>query len=243
MIHFENLDLGYGKKIILKNVNGRIKKGGFVGIVGANGSGKTTLLRTILGWVKPLSGKINSKSELHYGYVPQRNVIDPLYPLTALDVVLMGLYGKSSVFKKMGDDERQNALQTLGQVGLLEKADFLFHELSGGQQQRTLLARALISQPDILILDEPTNGMDIVSEASVMDTIQKIHEKTGMTIIIVTHLLHVVAHYATELGLIKGNQIEFGSTQELLTSEHLTELYGTPIMVSQVQGKTVVIAI
>jgi ABC-type Mn2+/Zn2+ transport system ATPase subunit len=243
MIHFENLDLGYGKRIVLKNVNGQIKPGSFIGIVGPNGSGKTTLLRTILGWVKPLSGTLRTHKKLRYGYVPQRNMIDPLYPLTAFDVVLMGLYGSSSVFKKMSEADRHAASEALHQVGLSQKSDSLFHELSGGQQQRTLLARALISRPDILILDEPTNGMDIVSESSVMETIKDIHEKTGMTIIIVTHLLHVVAHYASELGLIKGNQIEFGTTQKLLTSEHLTALYGTNIVVTQLQGKTVVMAI
>ena len=243
MIRFENLDLGYGKRVVLKKVNGGINRGSFIGIVGPNGSGKTTLLRTILGWVKPLAGKLAIDKNIRFGYVPQRNMIDPLYPLTAFDVVLMGLYGSSSPLRKMTKKNREDTLSALNQVGLSQKTDSLFHELSGGQQQRVLLARALISHPDVLILDEPTNGMDIVSEASVMETIRAIHEKSGTTIIIVTHLLHVVAHYANELGLIKGDQIEFGTTQELLTSEHLTALYGTNIVVTQLQGKTVVMAL
>jgi len=242
MIRFENLDLGYGKRVVLKGVNGEIRRGNFLGIVGPNGSGKTTLLKTILGWIKPLSGQLQSDSSLRYGYVPQRNVIDALYPLTALEIVLMGLYGAKSAWKRVSDADRKEAFEALQKVGLGEKAALLFHELSGGQQQRVLLARAIVSRPDVLILDEPTNGMDLVSEASVMETVRTIHE-SGMTVIIVTHLLHVVAQYATELGLIKEDRIEFGTTSELLTSEHLTELYRTKIAVTSVQGKTVVMAL
>jgi ABC-type Mn2+/Zn2+ transport system ATPase subunit len=211
-----------------------------MGIVGPNGSGKTTLLKAILGRVKPQSGQIIRNPQLRFGYVPQRNTIDALYPLTSLDIVLMGLYGTRMPGMPMTNRDRDTALDAIRSVGLEVKAQALFSELSGGQQQRILLARALVGQPDILILDEPTNGMDIVSEASVMKTVDDVHSRTGMTIVLVTHLLHVVAQHVTEIGLIQGDRIEFGATQTLLTAQHLTELYGTPIQVGQINGKTVV---
>jgi ABC-type Mn2+/Zn2+ transport system ATPase subunit len=140
----------------------------------------------------------------------------------------------------MTAQDRKKALEAIQGVGLEHKTHALFSELSGGQQQRILLARALVGQPDILILDEPTNGMDIVSEASVMKTVDEVHSKTGMTIVLVTHLLHVVAQHVTEIGLIQGDRIEFGATKDLLTEKHLTQLYGTPIQVGQINGKTIV---
>jgi ABC-type Mn2+/Zn2+ transport system ATPase subunit len=236
------VNLGYGPRVLLKNVNMSFTRGKFLGIVGPNGSGKTTLLRAILGWVKPFTGKITCTEGIRFGYVPQRNTVDSLYPLTALDIVLMGLYGSRPAWQRMTADDRKRAQQALTQVGLAEKSGFLFSELSGGQQQRTLLARALVGHPDVLILDEPTNGMDLVSEAFVMESVDEIHKKTGMAIIIVTHLLHVVAQHARELGLIQGDRVEFGPTDSLLTTRHLTELYGRPIVVSKAEGKTVVIA-
>jgi ABC-type Mn2+/Zn2+ transport system ATPase subunit len=240
LIRFENLNLGYGRRTVLRGVQGSIPRGVFMGIVGPNGSGKTTLLKAILGRVKPQSGQIIRNPQLRFGYVPQRNTIDALYPLTSLDIVLMGLYGTRMPGMPMTNRDRDTALDAIRSVGLEVKAQALFSELSGGQQQRILLARALVGQPDILILDEPTNGMDIVSEASVMKTVDDVHSRTGMTIVLVTHLLHVVAQHVTEIGLIQGDRIEFGATQTLLTAQHLTELYGTPIQVGQINGKTVV---
>lgn len=240
LIRFENLELGYGRRTILRGVQGSISRGVFMGIVGPNGSGKTTLLKALLGRVKPQSGQITQLPNLRFGYVPQRNTIDALYPLTSLDIVLMGLYGTRIPGMRMTARDRKTALDAICGVGLEHKANALFSELSGGQQQRILLARALVGQPDILILDEPTNGMDIVSEASVMKTVDEVHSKTGMTIVLVTHLLHVVAQHVTEIGLIQGDRIEFGATQDLLTEEHLTGLYGTRIQVGQINGKTVV---
>ncbi len=240
LIRFENLDLGYGRRTVLRGVQGSISHGAFMGIVGPNGSGKTTLLKAILGWVKPRTGQIMRMPNLRFGYVPQRNTIDALYPLTSLDIVLMGLYGTRMPGLPMTANNRTTAMDAIRSVGLEHKAQALFSELSGGQQQRILLARALVGQPDILILDEPTNGMDIVSEASVMKTVDEVHSKTGMTIVLVTHLLHVVAQHATEIGLIQGDRIEFGATKDLLTEQHLTALYGTRIQVGQINGKPIV---
>jgi ABC-type Mn2+/Zn2+ transport system ATPase subunit len=240
LIQFGNLNLGYGRRTVLRDVKGSIPRGVFMGIVGPNGSGKTTLLKAILGRVKPQRGEIIREPNLRFGYVPQRNTIDALYPLTSLDIVLMGLYGTRAPGMRMSAKDRETALEAIRGVGLEHKTHALFSELSGGQQQRILLARALVGKPDLLILDEPTNGMDIVSEASVMKTVDDVHSKTGMTIVLVTHLLHVVAQHVTEIGLIQGDRIEFGATKDLLTEKHLTELYGTRIQVGQINGKTIV---
>ena len=240
LIRFDSLNLGYGRRTVLRDVRAEITAGNFLGIVGPNGSGKTTLLRSILGWVRPFSGRIWTRPGTRFGYVPQRSTVDYLYPLTSHDIVLMGLYGRRPAWQRLRAEDHERAEAALDRVGLKFKSGFLFSQLSGGQQQRVLLARALVGEPDILILDEPTNGMDLVSEASVMDTVESVHKKTGMTTLLVTHLLHVVARHADHVGLIQGDRIVFGTTEALLTSRHLTDLYGTPITVSRVGNRTVV---
>jgi ABC-type Mn2+/Zn2+ transport system ATPase subunit len=240
LIRLDDVDLGYGKRVLLRGVSLEIGKSEFWGIVGPNGSGKTTLLRAILGWVPTKKGVIEIAARTHIGYVPQRSVIDALLPLTALEIVLMGLYAKKAAWRRMNREDEIEAIGALRQVGLESRAKSVFSVLSGGQQQRVLLARALVSKPDLLILDEPTNGMDIVSEDSVMKVVRKIHEERGMTIILVTHLLPLVAHHANRVGLIHGDRMESGETKDLITTERLSRLYGVPVQVAQVSGHTVV---
>ena len=241
LVEIKGINLGYQDKAILKDISITLSRGDFLGIVGPNGSGKTTLLRAILGWIKPTEGTIELKSGLRFGYVPQRNQVDHLFPVSALEVVMMGLYSGKSAIERTKDSDFEKARVELKNVGLLHFERELFRNLSGGQQQRVLLARALVGKPDILILDEPTNGMDLVSEAAVLNMVSKVHEELHITVLFVTHLLHLVARYAKTVGIIQDQKLLFGETAEVLTTKNLTALYGIPVQVESVKGQTVVL--
>ncbi|MDH7568996.1 MAG: ATP-binding cassette domain-containing protein, partial [Armatimonadota bacterium] len=170
LIVFEDVVLGYGREPVLSDLSFAIRRGDYLGIVGPNGSGKTTLLKGVLGVLPPLSGRIvrgrDGGREVRFGYVPQINTVDELYPLGVLDVVLMGRYRRIGLVRRPGKEDRERAMAALEEVGIAHLAPRLYRDLSGGQRQRVLMARALAIEPDILVLDEPTNDMDIAAESS-----------------------------------------------------------------------------
>ena len=241
LVEIKDVSLGYKNRTVLKNVSATISQGDFLGIVGPNGSGKTTLLRSILGWIKPLQGSLELKQGLRFGYVPQRNNVDHLFPLNCLEIVLMGLYSSKNPLERMKASDHEAARLELKNVGLLHFEKELFRNLSGGQQQRVLLARALVGKPDILILDEPTNGMDLASEVAVLNIVKEVHERTKMTILFVTHLLHLVARYAKKVGIIQDQKLSFGETSMVLTTENLSSLYKMKVEVVKIENHTVVL--
>src|SRR2546425_1241090 len=161
LIQFDKVDLGYGRRRVLTAIEFDVISGDFLGIVGPNGAGKTTLLKAILGLLKPMAGIVERPAEgLRIGYVPQRESVDTLFPLTVLDIVLMGRYTRLGPFGRPGKADRAEAMASLEHVGITNLAHRPYPNLSGGQKQRTLIARALVGDPNLLILDEPTNGMD-----------------------------------------------------------------------------------
>lgn len=241
MIRFQNVSLGYGSKIILKDLNFEISKGEYIGIVGPNGSGKTTFLKNILGIISPLSGEIQKDSNIKYGYVPQRATIDSLFPLSAFDIVFMGLFSSISTIKPISKESVNKVEEAISKVGINDIQNKLFYRLSGGQQQRILLARALVSKPDILILDEPTNGLDIASENSIMQLIAEIHSKSKLTVLLVSHYLQLVSQHTKLIGIINNSTFTFGKSSELLTPETLYKMYQCNFIVSSIDGKTVVL--
>ncbi len=169
LIVCRDIGLGYGPTRVLNGVNWSIWPGDFVGLVGPNGAGKTTLLRRLLGTLKPQRGTIHrtppeSEESLIFAYVPQEKSIDPFFPLSAHDVVLMGRYQKLGPGGRPRVLDRQVARENLACVGLESLAQAPFQALSGGQKQRVLIARALAAEPHVLILDEPTSGMDIAAD-------------------------------------------------------------------------------
>lgn len=184
--------------------------------------------------------------ELSLGYVPQHNQVDQIFPLSVLDIVLMGRFKKLGPWRKPGKWDRQVALKSLDHVGLLHLAAKSFQELSGGQKQRTLIARALAAEPQILILDEPTSGMDLTSEKKMMELIRALHERVGvdnggpLTIIMATHNLNLVANYAKKIAILHQG-IVLGPTEEILTDENLSKVYQTKVSVRVVDGSKVVI--
>jgi ABC-type Mn2+/Zn2+ transport system ATPase subunit len=195
----------------------------------------------MLGILKPLSGKVRRNTSARFGYVPQRQFIDEVFPLTALDVALMGRYPMLGVIARPSRRDREIVLECLGHVGIADLASRAYRELSGGQKQRVLIARALAAKPDVMILDEPTNDMDIGSEHAIMELLRRLHDEDGITIVMVSHLLNVVANYAEKLALIDGGLRMVGRTEDVLSSENLSAVYEVPVDVAVHDGRRIVL--
>ncbi|MCE5314355.1 MAG: metal ABC transporter ATP-binding protein [Armatimonadota bacterium] len=241
VLEFADVNLGYGKRTIISNVNLTLSHGDFLGIVGPNGTGKTTILKAILGILQPLSGRITRQPKARFGYVPQRQFIDEVYPFTVMDVALMGRYTLLGVFGKPHQSDKETVMNCLNHVGIADLANRQYRELSGGQKQRTLIARALAMEPEILILDEPTNDMDIGSEYAIMELLAKFNQTDSLTIVMVSHLLNVVANYAKTLALIDEGIKAMGKIEDVLSSDKLTSIYGIPVEVASCGSQRVVI--
>ena len=239
ILAFEHADLGYGRRTVLADLNLVLNRGDFLGIVGPNGTGKTTVLKAMLGILKPLSGQLRRDSGARFGYVPQRQFIDEVYPLTVMDVALMGRYPLLSIFGRASRRDKDFVIECLRHVGIVDLAGRAYRELSGGQKQRTLIARALAGEPQVLILDEPTNDMDIGSEHAIMELLKHLHDKDGITIVMVSHLLNIVANYAKKLALIDGGLRMVGKTEDVMSAKNLSDIYEASVIVAVCGGKTV----
>ncbi|MFZ2324698.1 MAG: metal ABC transporter ATP-binding protein [Ignavibacteriaceae bacterium] len=236
MINLSDVSIGYGKKIIVKDINFSVNKTDFIGLVGPNGAGKTTLLKTLLGTLKPLSGNIRKKN-LRVGYVPQRDFIQPLLPYSVYDVVMMSRYSLIGHFKNPGKLDKAIVEESLIKVGIEDLKNIHYYNLSGGQRQRALIAKALAFQPNILILDEPTNGMDTPSHYSLLNLITNLHQEKNLAIIMVSHLLTDVANYVKKLILIDNGFFQFGDIDEILSEENLKKAYSSEFAVKKTNGE------
>ena len=236
IIKLADVTIGYGKKSIVGGINLTIYENDFLGIVGPNGAGKTTLLKTLLGNLKPLSGSI-TKDSPRFGYVPQRDTVQPLLPYTVHDVVMMGRYSLMGLFGKPSAKDYEIVNASLEKVGIRHLYDFNYNSLSGGQRQRTLIARALAVEPDILILDEPTNGMDTPSHHALLNLISQLHEDRKLTIILVSHLLSDVANGVKRLVLIEQNFFQSGPIEEVLSEENLRKTYSSDFRVNKINDE------
>jgi ABC-type Mn2+/Zn2+ transport system ATPase subunit len=244
IIHFDHVRLGYGRKVVLPDVTFTIRTGEFFGIVGPNGAGKTTLIRAILGTLKPQAGSISARnadgSAVRWGYVPQRDAIESVLPFTAMDVVTMGRYRRAGPVRLPGESDRAAAVRSLEHVGVEGLAGRIFRDLSGGQKQRVLIARALASGPDVLVLDEPANGMDLASRVAMLDLIDELHERDALTVIMVSHQLDDVANLAQQIALVERDFFQVGGVTDVLTPSNLSTLYRVPMHVEHISGRTVV---
>lgn len=235
IITFDNLSIGYQELPVLSGISLSIEGGSFTSILGANGSGKSTMLKTLLGIIPPLSGNIRLRTNGSddppvFGYVPQSTDLDPLYPFTGFDVVLMGVYGRVKPGHRVPSEERAFAklcLQAAGADGFSSKR---FAELSGGQKQRVLIARALATKPDILVLDEPTAGVDAAATNAVLEFISSIHKEKRITILLVTHDLLLVRRHSQHVIWLHQNKILYGTVSEMLTPEHMAEIFETEVL-------------
>lgn len=240
MIRFKDVTLGYGRKVILKDLSFELHRGDYLGLVGPNGAGKTTLLRALMGILRPLHGIIEQSAGHKFGYVPQRMAMDELFPLRVADLVMMGRYPRLPPWRRPAAGDHQSVANCLTRVGLADKSRDAFRDLSGGQKQRVLMARALASEPEVLFLDEPTNGMDLGAEEDIMDLVASLHGE-GMTVVLVTHMLALVARHAKKVGILSGGLI-LGDADEILTGPRLSAIYGRCVEVREVGHHRVVVA-
>ena len=237
VVRAEHLSLGYRGSAIVRDLSFDIRPGEILGIVGPNGCGKTTLLRAILGFLKPLGGTVVLDRRLSLSYVPQRDRIDTILPVTVLEVVLMGRAARSGPLWRPQAADRETGRQALASLGADHLSQHLFRTLSGGEQQRVLLARALAAQADVMILDEPTAGMDLASEAAIIDFLVALNRTRGVTVVLVTHLLSIVLNSATSVLLMGPDGILCGDVDEVLEEHRLTGLYGAPVHLGRIAGR------
>jgi ABC-type Mn2+/Zn2+ transport system ATPase subunit len=242
LVSFDRATLGYGNRAVLTDLSFQIANGDFLGLVGPNGAGKTTILRAILGSLKPLAGTVTVAPGLRFGYVPQRDSVEYNFPLKVIDVVMMGRYDRIGLGRRPSADDRRLALQSLAHVGIAGLADHALTALSGGQKQRTLIARALVGKPTILVLDEPTNGMDLVSTTQILGLVRELHEKDRLTVLMVSHALNEVANYVERIALVLEGAFRIGRVDEIMNEETLSAMYGIPVDVESVNGHRIVVA-
>jgi ABC-type Mn2+/Zn2+ transport system ATPase subunit len=232
-IQLDNLAIGYDSRPVLSGISLSISRGSFTAILGANGSGKSTLLKTLLGIQPPIAGRIVLSTPAGgapvFGYVPQATQFDPLYLVTGYDVALMGVYGRVGPGRLVPQRERAFVRECLQATGAGDFARQRFAELSGGQKQRVLIARALATKPDILVLDEPTAGVDAAATQALMAFISKIHQERQLTILLVTHDLHLVRQHAEQVIWLHEGKVRTGTAAELLRPEYLAEVLAIEI--------------
>ena len=220
------LSVGYGPRVVLEDVTLEVRLGEFWVFLGPNGSGKTTLIRAILGALWPRAGQLwlhpdHARRE-RIGFVPQRCDINPTLPTSVREFVLLGLVG----IRADNQDRVERLNWALDKVGLagLEHKDYW--SLSGGQRQRALVARALVRRPSMLILDEPTNGLDLSAEDAFLRSLATLNHEEAVTVLFVTHDIAIAARYATHLVLFHSGSVESGSREKMLNRAALERVYG-----------------
>lgn len=227
----EHLFVSYDRNAVLWDVSFSAPKGVLLGILGPNGAGKSTLLKATLNLVKPLSGKIDffgepiESARSKIAYVPQRESVDWDFPITALEVVLMGRYGRLGWLSRLRKADREAALHALELVGMSAFADRQIGELSGGQQQRLFIARALVQNPDLFLLDEPFAGIDLATEKVLIELLKKLRDQ-GKTILVVHHDLPTVSEYFDWAILLNTHLIACGPLHKVFNRENLVRTYG-----------------
>lgn len=227
----DDLTVAYHRKPVIWDVGFRIPAGSLVGIVGPNGAGKSTLLKAVLDLVPRASGRVNvfgkpySQNRHRVGYVPQRESVDWDFPISALDVVTMGLYREIGWCRPVRKAHRQAARQAMEQVGIAELADRQISQLSGGQQQRTFLARALVQNADLYLMDEPFAAVDASTEKAIVELLRRM-KQDGKTALVIHHDLHTVAEYFDYVVLLNMRIVAHGPTATVFTRENLEKTYG-----------------
>jgi ABC-type Mn2+/Zn2+ transport system ATPase subunit len=236
-----DLVIGYDRRPLLNPISLAVRRGEFWGIVGPNGSGKTTLVKTLLGILKPVGGHVRFPAGRPpaFGYVPQADTIDKVYPITGREIVTLGRMGRFGPMRAVSARDREVIERSLKQTEALAYAGRPFRDLSGGQKQRTLLARALATEPDILVLDEPISGMDLAGESAIMGLIQGLGRGSDLTILMISHALSVVANHVEQILLLdrENRNVLEGPVAEVLVPARLRALYGLDIAIEEVRGQ------
>jgi manganese/zinc/iron transport system ATP- binding protein len=230
-LEVEDLTVAYGERPALWDVDLEVPAGTLMAIVGPNGAGKTTLIRAVLGLLKPAAGSVRvfgrpyDEQRRLVAYVPQRGSVDWDFPTDVLDVVTMGRYGALGWLRRPGRRDQEAALMALDHVGLLHLAGRQIGQLSGGQQQRVFLARALVQDAQVYLMDEPFQGVDATSERAIVTLLQELRSQ-GRTVVAVHHDLQTVAEYFDSVTLLNVRRVASGPVDEVFTEENLRATYG-----------------
>jgi manganese/iron transport system ATP-binding protein len=244
-LDFDHASLAYGRTTVVEDVHGEVHGGQSVALIGPNGAGKSTLLRAVLGLVEVVAGRIDvlgttpARARRQVAYVPQVDTLDAQFPVSVGQVVLMGRYRDVGWLRRPGPRDRAIADEALDAVGLAARKNDRFGMLSGGQRQRVLLARAIAQRPRLLLLDEPFNGVDAVSQRALLGALRAMQDD-GAAVVVSTHDL-ALAHLACdEVCLLNRHQVAFGPTEATLTPELLRAAYGGQAL--ELAGDNVIVA-
>jgi manganese/zinc/iron transport system ATP- binding protein len=230
-VSVSNLSVFYNQFCALSDISLEIMEGRLLAIVGPNGGGKSTFIKSVLGLIKPASGIVTffgkpfEEHRMRIAYIPQRLSVDWDFPACVLDVVLMGRYGKIGWFWRPSQEDKLKAYEALHLVGLGNYAHQHINELSGGQQQRVFVARALVQEADILLLDEPFVGVDIKTEKIIVQILQELRAH-GKTIIVVHHDIQTLSEYFDWVLLLNKRKIAYGPVNEVCIPEYICAAYG-----------------
>lgn len=230
-IDVTDLTVAYNEKPVLWDIDCMIEEGILMAIVGPNGAGKSTFIKAILGLVEPAAGSVRiygkpyEEVRKRVGYVPQRGSVDWDFPTNAIDVVTMGRYGHLGWFRRPGKKDREIALEALDKVGMVDFAGRQISRLSGGQQQRVFLARALVQEADLYLMDEPFVGVDATTERTIINLLQELRSR-GKTLIVVHHDLQTLKEYFDWAMLLNVRRIALGPVDEVISEENLKLAYG-----------------
>lgn len=238
VVKLEGVWVYYRGTPVLKDVTLNIEAGEFLGLIGPNGGGKTTLLKVILGLVKADRGTVEvfgvspeklGKKRCLIGYLPQRSLVDWQFPASVLDVVMMGRYGQIGIVRQPSARDKEIALQALERVGIADLAQRQLGELSGGQQQRVFIARALASEPKLLLLDEPVAGVDSATQDKFYQFLGKLKEELGLTIVMVSHDLAVISTYVEKVACLNQSLYIHAPPEEVFATGSLEKVYGCEV--------------
>ncbi|WP_425262779.1 metal ABC transporter ATP-binding protein [Paenibacillus thermotolerans] len=217
VVSMEGLRFSYENKSVIDGLDFQINRRDFVGLIGSNGAGKTTLLRMLVGLLKPTEGELKLfgtpiakfNEWRRIGYVPQKTALNPLFPATVREVVLSGLYGKHKLYRRITAADQQRCDDALAALQIADLAHRRIGQLSGGQQQRVFLARALIGNPELLILDEPTVGIDVETQRSFFSMLRHMHAQHDITFLMVSHDVEAMKSFLGDFPVLTSGKLAF----------------------------------